>query len=1231
MNARLFVVRSLFAALLLGACQSPNPGRVAPDAEVVADLGADAAPETCTEGAVCDDADPCTTDDRCRAGRCEGTARDCSDADPCTTDTCDLATGECGHAPAPGAPEGPPGDPTCADGVDQDCDGDTDAVDLDCRACEAAADCPMTDPCITVKCEAGRCVSTPTDEGQSCDAGDVCREKGRCVGGRCEAPEKACPAPDAPCMRAVCLPESGTCGAEPVEDATPCDDGDACTGGDVCAAGVCTGAPTQCGALTDACVTGLCDPETGACAAIARADGAPCGGDDLCHPAGTCVAGRCDAQPLDCAALDGTCRVGVCDPATGGCSALAAPEGTLCDDGDPCTFQDTCGAAGCAGMALDCSVLDSACQVGRCDPGSGACVAEAALNGTPCSDGVRCTTDDTCREGMCGGVAITCPEGADPCAVPACDEGTGACVPTPVADGAPCDDADRCTAGDVCAGGLCVATPAVCEGPGPDACFAGACDPGNGACIFERVLRAEPEGEPGSPTCADGTDDDCDGLVDLDDPDCRTCAADADCTAADPCAAFACVEGRCVTDRAAREGQACDDGNPCTTGDACAAGACRAAPLDCGAFDDACSAGRCDPEAGGCVTEPRPDGARCEDGDACTAGDVCTGGLCAGVAVNCTGLDGECVLGRCAPESGACVPTPRGDGAPCSDADPCTGADACVGEQCAGQPTACEAGPCEVGTCDAATGACHVSPAGDGSACDDGDPCTEADACRAGACVGAPLDCGGLNGPCVAGVCDAATGGCRAIPVADQTPCDDGSLCTADEVCNAGVCGGRQPDCSALDDTCSVGACDPATGRCAAVPAPDGGPCDDADLCTNNDTCSAGRCAGDSVDCSPLSTLCTLGRCAPESGACVTEPINDGSGCDDGNACTSDDVCGAGRCAGAGQDCSAFTGPCTVGQCDAQGNCGAVPVSDGVPCVTADLCLEGGTCAAGVCQAAPRDCSALDGPCAVGTCDPRNGACVAEPIADATPCDDADVCTVSEVCSGGRCEGAARDCRAFDGVCTIGACDSARAEGCFAQPRGDGTACASGDLCVVTEACQGDRCVGAPKACPPPPAGTCRVAVCDPTTGACGVADAPDGTGCDDGRYCTTGETCTGGVCGGGGARDCNPAGESCRTGTCDENNDRCVVQNRQNGAGCEDGQYCTTGERCFDGVCRPLAQRSCPDENQGCRVGVCNEGADRCDLQDAFNLKPCLDGDRCTIGDRCEGGRCVPGLRVCN
>ena len=74
----------------------------------------------------------------------------------------------------------------CTDEVDQDCDGDTDAVDLDCRACEAAADCPMTDPCITVKCEAGLCVSTPTDDGQSCDAGDVCREKGPCVPGRRE-------------------------------------------------------------------------------------------------------------------------------------------------------------------------------------------------------------------------------------------------------------------------------------------------------------------------------------------------------------------------------------------------------------------------------------------------------------------------------------------------------------------------------------------------------------------------------------------------------------------------------------------------------------------------------------------------------------------------------------------------------------------------------------------------------------------------------------------------------------------------------------------------------------------------------------------------------------------------------------------------------------------------------------------------------------------------------------
>jgi hypothetical protein len=163
--------------------------------------------------------------------------------------------------------------------------------------------------------------------------------------------------------------------------------------------------------------------------------------------------------------------------------------------------------------------------------------------------------------------------------------------------------------------------------------------------------------------------------------------------------------------------------------------------------------------------------------------------------------------------------------------------------------------------------------------------------------------------------------------------------------------------------------------------------------------------------------------------------------------------------------------------------------------------------------------------------------------------------------------------------------------GCFARPVVDGIPCSSGNLCQVGEACTAGVCRGAPRDCPAPPANSCRVAACDPQTGACGFTESPNGTPCNDGDFCTVGETCQAGSCGAARPRDCNPQGEPCRTGTCDEANDRCVVQNRPDATGCDDGAYCTVNDRCFDGVCRAIQLRDCPDANAGCRVGRCNEG----------------------------------------
>ena len=83
-----------------------------------------------TAGAPCDDGDSCSSQDACDgAGVCAAGATDKdTDGDSYYDDACPGGDDCDDDAPAvnPGATEGPDGDPTCSDGADNDCDGQTD-------------------------------------------------------------------------------------------------------------------------------------------------------------------------------------------------------------------------------------------------------------------------------------------------------------------------------------------------------------------------------------------------------------------------------------------------------------------------------------------------------------------------------------------------------------------------------------------------------------------------------------------------------------------------------------------------------------------------------------------------------------------------------------------------------------------------------------------------------------------------------------------------------------------------------------------------------------------------------------------------------------------------------------------------------------------------------------------------------------------------------------------------
>ncbi len=494
------------------------------------------------------------------------------------------------------------------------------------------------------------------------------------------------------------------------------------------------------------------------------------------------------------------------------------------------------------------------------------------------------------------------------------------------------------------------------------------------------------------PACV--TDDDCAPAVEAQglSPECTV----ATCTA----------EGVCEMTAGGRDGLACDDGDPCTTGAVCADRRCLSSTPTCD-DGDPCTVDVCDSLTGACSVKPGGTGP-CDDGNACTDGDACQGdGTCAGTPGEtcectsdeaCAGLGDLCAAGYvcgadwscvpdpsravvcnaesdttcahavCDPGSGACVMTPRNEGAPCTPSDTCFTEGACASGLCQGTVARCDDGdPCTADLC-LPDGGCEVAPVA-GAACDDGDPCTSGDACDAlGDCAGQALDCDDKN-PCTADACDAEAGGCVHAPQAGD--CNDGNPCTVEDTCVVGKCTGSPYPCSD-GNPCTTDFCVGASGAAVCQHAPAPNTCDDGNPCTTGDACVAGTCVGGAngcecqsdadcddppqadacvlawschlathtcipagvVTCPPNETACTLDACDPATGKCVTQPKPEGTACDDGEPCSLEDHCVGGACVPASESLCDDGDDCTADLCSA-GVCSHQPLSGSMTFVDA--------------------------------------------------------------------------------------------------------------------------------------------------------------------------------------------------------------------------------------------------------------------------------------------------------
>ena len=495
------------------------------------------------------------------------------------------------------------------------------------------------------------------------------------------------------------------------------------------------------------------------------------------------------------------------------------------------------------------------------------------------------------------------------------------------------------------------------------------------------------------------------------------------CTALDQChSAGTCnpATGVCSNPLKA-DGVTCNDGNACTTTDTCQAGNCRGNPVTCTALDQCHKAGTCNPATGSCSQPSKPNGTACNDGNACTKNEVCTAGFCgSGSAVTCAAPDQCHLAATCNPTLGCGVPPVKPDGTLCSPAS-CPAGSAiftmpgtCSNGSCSGSATR----SCSPYLCDGA-GSCRTT-------CTSNADCVAPNTCTNGSCgkkppgatCTAPEQCA-ANLFCTDGVCcnSNGCGSCRACNATGVCQNQDGMSCGATDQCHLpgscsnGTCTNPLKQCPLPDQCHGAGVCNAADGTCTNPAKPNGTVCNDANPCTQTDTCQAGACSGGSPKiCTAVDQCHVAGTCNPGTGTCSQPSKPNGTSCNDGNVCTAGDVCTNGSCTGTQTNCN-DSSACTTDSCNPQTGCVHTPVS----------CNDNNACTAESCNPqtgcghTPVSCNDNNA-CTADSCDPQSG-CNQAPVS----CNDNNACTVDSCDPQSGCDHTAVGCD--DGnACTADSC-----------------------------------------------------------------------------------------------------------------------------------------------------------------------------------------------------------------
>ncbi len=1218
---------------------------------------------SCTDGNACNGAEACTASGSCAAG----TAPVLSDGNPCTTDSCSPSTGPV-HTPLAAGT-------SCSDG--KACNGS--------ESCSAAGQCqtgapPVVNdgnPCTRDSCDpTAGVLHTAEVDGTSCTDADLCNGSETCHAGACAGGVAPVIDDHNPCTVDTCSPTAGVQHLA-LPKGSACGDANACNGAELCdAVGVCQPGAAPASDDGNSCTKDGCDPTTGVfhtalAAGTACSDANACNGEEQCNASGACVAGTPPA--LD---DQNPCTVDTCDAASGVRHA-AAVDGSSCADSDACNGAETCKAGACLpGAAL---IVDDGnpCTVDGCDRVAGV-THVAAPDGTLCADGNRCNGDELCGAGLCRSGTPPSVDDSNPCTLDACDSLQGV-THQPVPSGSSCSNGNACDGVETCSSsGSCV-QGAAAQTDDSNPCTLDTCDavlgvqhsaiPGtpcqddlnacNGVELCDALANCV---STGAPPIDDGnacTADACDPQtgpqhVAIQVPDdgnrCTLARCDAhagvvvenapfgtSCADQDPCNGVEiCNEGQCV----ATPVIGLDDGNPCTI-DLCAgngvvshnlapvdtpcsiagfcgnsgrcdsSGACKGAVqgdlLDTG---DPCIVGTCDPATGVVSEVAAPPGTPCDDGDACTTGDGCNAeGQCLGRS-DVSGIDDHnpCTLDTCGSDGHTFLPA----GAACGDRSFCDSNGSCVSNDnavcdflCLAQNTS----PYASAERQRCTQQCIVDLTGlcarEGKAYADcwapyqGQPVTEygekidpyecralandLESCRTRCKAHRGEDsvtnyAGSANySPgCVTFSCGSAPQTLQKQFAPAGTACEPVDECNGPAACDAaGRCRPTGPEDYSLKPCAGVGKDPP--GYCyghVCVSDPNQyNPCYDPDL-------DAPRPDGTSCQISLCSTtgVCKLGRC-------VATALGQGISCDDGNPCNGVNTCDKYWTCQQGTVINPSDGnPCTDDACS-EGVVKHTPVTAGSSCSDGNACNGAEQCdAAATCH--PGTTLPLDdgNPCTSDSCDPAGGA-RHTPVAAGTACDNTTLCDGRETCDAGGVCRAGNAVNTDDGnPCTIDSCDPIlgvlHAVVAALTACDDATVCNGREVCSASGQCQ----AGTPLALDD--GNPCTADTCDAALGV-GHAQLAAGTACSDGNECNGLEQCAAnGACQAGSSPNLDD-GNPCTIDSCSAASGIKHAAS-PTGTSCSDGDACNGNEACnAAGACvnTPLSV----DDGNPCTADSCD------------------------------------------